>query len=95
MVPSLLALVICLFLSGRLSAQEITDIKPDSANVSDPVTILGKDFGEKAGTVSVGDGTLNHRFGLTLRSSFLCPWVPSQVILWLRPLTRKRRVGLL
>src|SRR6266542_2045964 len=54
MVPSLLALVIYLFLSVGLSAQEITNIKPDSANVNDPVTILGKDFGEKTGTVTVG-----------------------------------------
>jgi len=54
MVPSLLALIICLFLSVGLSAQEITRITPDSANVNDAVKIEGTGFGTTAGTVTIG-----------------------------------------
>jgi hypothetical protein len=54
MVPSLLTLVICAFLSVGLTAQEITNFTPDSANVSDAVKIEGTDFGTTTGTVTVG-----------------------------------------
>src|SRR6266568_7402377 len=54
MVPSLLALIICLVLSVGLSAREITNFKPESANVNDAVKIEGTGFGTTAGTVTIG-----------------------------------------
>src|SRR5437868_7525777 len=54
MRPSLVLLSICLLLHSGLSAQNITAITPDHANVNDPITIKGTGFGTAPGTVTVG-----------------------------------------
>jgi hypothetical protein len=54
MQSSILVFLVCLLLSAGMSAQSISSVEPDSANVNDAVIIKGKGFGGTPGTVTVG-----------------------------------------